>query len=249
MFQESQVGLKTTKRMRTQSCTANVVTPRHLLMMSNIVSDSQKFDFKTIKVEHPYFDRKRYKTMSSKRVKRIFESPVPEFAKEYVVSCPDSKKYHSKSSLSTQVKSKDRLSQTCQIIKENNDKVLIERKKKDTKKKRDFKWMDMEKEPTLNKIFRLYKPQILNFKDKSKIRVFATVSNGVKRSKAKLMKSLKQLNDIDLKKYKEKVEVEVEEVEKTREITKEYDRPAATYGEKIWRLNEVSILNLETLTN
>lgn len=249
MSQESQVELKTMKKMRTQSCTTKVVTPRHLLMMSSIVSDSHKFDFKTIKSEHPYFDRKRHKTMISKSVKNNFDSPVPEFAKEYVVSCPDSKKYQSKSSLSTQVKSKDRLSQTCQIIKENNDKVLSGRKKKDTKKKRNFKWMDMEKEPTLHKIFRLYKPQILNFEDKSKIRVFSTVSNGVKRSKAKLMKSLKQLNDIDLKKYKEKVEIEVEEVEKTREITKEYDRPAATYGEKIWRLNEVSILNLETLNN
>lgn len=249
MFQERQTGLKTMKNMRTQSCTAKVVTPRHLLMMSNIVSDSQKLDFKNINSEHAYFDRKKHKTMISKRVNNFFGSPVPEFAKEYVVNYSDSKKYNCKSSLSTQVKSKDRLSQTYQIIKENNDKVLSGRKKNDNKKKRNFKWM--EKEPTLHKIFRLYKPQILNFNEKSKIRVFATVSNGVKRNKAKLMKSLKQLNDIVLEKYKEKVEIEieVEEVQKTREITKEYNIPTATYGEKVWRLNEVSILNLETLNN
>ncbi|OMJ70224.1 hypothetical protein SteCoe_31854 [Stentor coeruleus] len=234
--------LASTEKLRKKYYTSKPVTPKHLLEMSYIVKNSSSFLRETTQFSdiQGIINRKRPNTASYKRKNKIITSPVPEFAKDYILSCMDSKKTTSKSMLSTQAKSKDRLSQTCLIQNENTSQIVFGSEKKD--KRRYSKRINIEKEPTLNKILRLYKPQILNFKDKSKIRIFATISIEARKSKEKMIKNMKRLNKLELKKSKEKCESKTVEVETPKEVIHNYDKPAATYGEKLWRLNEVSIL-------
>ena len=99
------------------------------------------------------------------------------------------------------------------------------------------------KEPVLHKILRLYKPKIMNFKDRSKIRRYTTESIAVKRSKEKMLHSFKLLNQTFRKVNHKKKEVEEQNFETIIKY-EEIDRPAVTFGEKLWKLNEISVLNL-----
>lgn len=237
--------LASTQELTKKYYSSKPVTPEYLLQMSYIGKNSSNFLRDNVKLSgtQAIINRERPNTVNYKRTNKTFTSPVPEFVKDYIVSCMDSKKTTSKSNLSTQAKSKDRFSQTCLIQKENTSRVVFASKKKD--KKRYSKMFDKSKEPALHKILRLYKPQILNFKDKSKIRVFSTISIEAKKNKEKLIKNLKRPNKLELKKGKKKYEPRVEEAETPKKFIYNYEKPAATFGEKLWRLNEVSILNTE----
>jgi hypothetical protein len=101
------------------------------------------------------------------------------------------------------------------------------------------------REPTLHKILRLFRPQIMKFKEKSKIQVFTTVSPAVRKSKEKLQRSLKILNEVHRKKKKPPKEISIEVFEKPLDYKIDLNRPAITFGEKLWKLNEISVLNLE----
>lgn len=218
------------------------ITPKKLLLMSSM---TKKINLgictSKIKAEdHEYFDLEIRKITRHKKGKKDCKSPIPEFAREFVVDCVEKKKAVSKSLLSTQVKFKESL--------ENEDLKKSFRKKSACEVKKVVKNLvkdeDEEKEPTLHKIFRLYKPQILRFKDKSKIRVFSTVTPEARKSKEKFIQSLRKLNKLGMKKNKKKVLGKKDKKDNNRQTLKDYKMPAFTYGEKLWRLSEASAVQI-----
>lgn len=184
-----------------------------------------------------FLTQSRPQTTSHKRPIKKPESPIPEFAQEFVHNCSKSKPVCNRSVKSISLQSRESLNARA------TPKKALSRQASNQKSKSNIQPADC-KEPTLHKILRLYKPQILHFEDKSRIRVFTTVSRAVKKSKIRLIKNSQLLNRVFGKKYREKQEEVIEVNEKNREPIIEYPKPAVTYGEKLWRLNEVSVLNL-----
>jgi hypothetical protein len=85
----------------------------------------------------------------------------------------------------------------------------------------------------------------MKFKEKTHIQVFTTVSPAVRKSKAQLQRSLKLLNDVHRKKKKNHKDISIEVLDQPIECKLDFNRPAITYGEKLWKLNEITMINLE----
>lgn len=172
------------------------------------------------------------------------DSPVPEFAKEFLHSGQTTVLNQRKNSYSKRG-SNPSTSPSCK----NSFKTLIKAQSKgpisksNTRSKSNLSVTD-SKEPTLHKILRLFKPQIMKFKEKSHIQVFTTVSPAVKKSKVKLSRRLELLNEVHRKKKRPAKELSVEVFEPQEQYINDYTRPAITFGEKLWKLNEISVLNL-----
>ena len=162
-------------------------------------------------------------------------SPVPEFAKEYIIDPAPTKKVLKKSKLYSKSSSKSKIPQTPTSKK---SKVLIPKQNSKSAIVSD------KKEPSLHKILRLFRPQIQSFVHKSKIQVFSTVSPKVKKSKAKLLDYEKSFKKLKPKKKEKKVPLNLNSIEPITSFN-DYSKPAFTFGEKLWRLNEISIFNIE----
>ena len=170
------------------------------------------------------------------------ESPLPEFAEEFVYHVPKSatrKRYH--------YDSKRPLIPSAPVsVKSSSKKLILTPSKSAIKSKSKSQLLKSDcKESTLHKILRLYRPQVMKFKEKTHIQVFTTVSPAVRKSKAQLQRSLKLLNDVHRKKKKPPKELSIEVLDKPLEYKLDFGRPAITYGEKLWKLNEITMINLE----
>ncbi|OMJ93330.1 hypothetical protein SteCoe_3682 [Stentor coeruleus] len=92
-------------------------------------------------------------------------------------------------------------------------------------------------------IFHLYKPQILHISPRSKIRIYTTIN-----LTQNLPKKIPRKNPSLLMKTYCKPSIQGQKSpDDSALIVKdpvEYVKPAMTFGEKLWRLNEVSIFNM-----
>lgn len=219
------------------------VTPKKLTMFRKSYMTPQD-----TKSKIPAFEN--FETVSKKNSKnqilnktQQLDSPVPEFAKEFVYSNPTSKIQNRKNSHFKRYfdSSPPSCKNSFKHLRKTPSKTPVS--KSNTRSKSNLSVTD-PKEPTLHKILRLFKPQIMKFKDKSHIQVFTTVSSAVKKSKVKLSRRLQILNEVHRKKKSPPKELSVEVFEPQESYLKDYTRPALTFGEKLWKLNEISVLNI-----
>jgi hypothetical protein len=166
---------------------------------------------------------------------------IPEFAREYVLGLSDSRQPGVFPIHSARIVSKDSFTKL-NTPRPNSSAPGKIRKPQPKPKLKPETFMH---KCTLNDILNAYHPQILNFDDKSKIKVFTTVSKAVKRSKARLQRTMELLNRKYQKRKKVGGDMAEESEEKVYEIEHPYNKPAITFGEKLWRLNEMSVLQIK----
>ena len=176
-------------------------------------------------------------TVNNKEAVKAITSPVPEFAKEYLRSNPQPKvrPRSCKSPACSQQASKKSMNTGTPHTRGNNSHRMLSAHSRVLNN-------SFQQEPTLHKILRLFKPQIRIFHDKDKIKRFSTETPAVKKSKAKLISSYKHYRRFN-KKDKRKQEESRGNTPEMLALTEQFDRPAATCGEKLWKLKELSILN------
>lgn len=159
-------------------------------------------------------------------------SPMPSRFQEFIEKNLDNHKLSLRNSYNSLMQqSKSRIA----ISKSGNERSSSQQSKTGT--------VDAGRRHPEPQIFHLYKPQILHISPRSKIRIYTTVNltqnlpkKIPRKSPSLLMKNYckpsiqgqKQLDD-DSPIIKDPVE---------------YVKPAMTFGEKLWRLNEVSIFNM-----
>ena len=179
-------------------------------------------------------DRKRVFTADNKQ--RKTQSPVPEFAKEYVQEDIFPQKLTFKQPyVSLQNKSKPRIL-TSKPIKQRIS--ITEDKKKISKT--SSKQLSQTQE---RKVSQLYKPQILYLSPRSKIRIYSTINIGEIRPQKSPQKNLNLILK-NLSKPHLILNKPNEETCQAIDEPIEYIKPALTFGEKLWRLNEVSIVSM-----
>lgn len=158
-------------------------------------------------------------------------SPVPDFAKEYLNWNPPKKV---KARPNSQKASKKEIAVSPAVQQKKNCRISHSQSKTLSYSLQDS---------TLNQIFRFFKPQIQNFTDKDKIRRFSTETLAVKKSKAKLLEYSQKFRKNPKKSKKNKAK-NITEGPNNLKNPKEFDRFAETFGEKLWKLHELSVLNL-----
>jgi hypothetical protein len=213
--------------------------PHHLNLSCNtFLNVTQVIPDSHLQIQSPFPARKRPSTAKNTKKKIRGTTPVPEFASEYLYK-PYRFKKNTKSSFLDPKKSSNQ--KTSNSLPPKKIKIV-----KKTLKKRPQSTKNSEKEPALNQILRLFKPQVQNLSEKNNFKVFPTVSIGVKRSKANLLRHLKILSrhkpSLELPTY-EKITLKEEKIQEIKDF-KGYSKPAETFGDKLWRLNEVSVINI-----
>lgn len=212
--------------------TSKPVTPKTLIMMStglNTVNTPQqrRMDF---------VSKTRHKTQTIQLAKP--DSPVPGFVKEYLVSEELRKgKNDGKSCkrLKSQMTQKSVIDQLTQRVKTTQPQV-----RRQVKTWRDE---DLSKKGGFGecKVFRIYKPQVIEISPRSKFTIYSTVqlsnTSPLKRIQGACFATGLALKPVTGGSKGEESEVEVVE-------SKDYLKPALTFGEKLWRLNEVSIFSM-----
>lgn len=164
------------------------------------------------------------------------ESPLPEFIKEYVqgpVLCKNTTKNHTiplDNQVFTDNKYKSRVSTSKPSKQRDSDDNYHRKSKSSEQSIKNYE----------NSVFRLYKPQIIQFSPRSNIKLYSTFNLTQKKVKKKPNRPhiLRNVHKpiIPSQKNAEDDKITIPE-------PKEYLKPALTFGEKLWRLNEISIFN------
>ena len=212
--------------------TSKPVTPKTLFMMStglNSVSTPQQH-----RIE---FTRKpRNKTQTNKLAKP--DSPLPGFVKEYLVneelreSKIDERSFKRLKSQMTQI---SQVTQMTQRVKTTQAQVR--------RRQRMWREEDLRKEEIVkeSRVFRIYKPQVIEISPRSKFTIYSTIqlsnTSPLKRIQGGSLGTGQVLKSATGVSKGEETLAEVLE-------SKDYLKPALTFGEKLWRLNEVSIFSM-----
>lgn len=185
-------------------------------------------------------ERKRIFTATCN--KRSNKSPVPAFAKEYVQSASTtaSKTVLRPHHLMAKPKPKTVKPQKTREKKEKSE--MRSGKTPLSSHKRSNTHVEDLNKTQENKIFRMYKPQILHFSPRSKIKIYSTVNFG--ETIVKPQKRDINLTLLNLSKPQISCQKHLEEDSQVQYEPIEYLKPAMTFGEKLWRLNEVSIFSM-----
>lgn len=102
---------------------------------------------------------------------------------------------------------------------------------------------DTDKKHPESQIFHLYKPQVLHISPRSKVRIFSTINLTQSFEKKSPKKNPSPL----IPSFVKPTLINQKSPEDTKPLIREpigYVKPAMTFGEKLWRLNEVSIFSM-----
>ena len=203
--------------------TSKPVTPKTLIMMSTgLTAGNSPLQFRT-----NFVSQTRRKTQSISLPKP--DSPLPGFMKEYLINCD------LRASRRIGKAQKDQQDRKAQRVRTTQPQVR--------RKERMWKDEGLRKEDCVqeSKVFRIYRPQVIEISPRSKFTIYSTVN----LTNTSPLKRIQRCN-FDMGQTAkvttagtrgEEVEVEVGE-------SKDYLKPALTFGEKLWRLNEVSIFSM-----
>lgn len=204
-------------KARPMTQTSKPVTPKTLIMMSTGLSTA----YSPVQLRMDFAGQTRRKTQSIHLPQH--ESPLPGFMKEYLVGADlkASKKIF-KAKGQARVK-------TTQPQCRRKQRIRFE----ETGKRQDM--------PQECKVFRIYRPQVIEISPRSKFTIYSTVN----------LTNTSPLKRVERCRFEVKQNVKVLTVgtkgeDSSVELTDcgDYLKPALTFGEKLWRLNEVSIFSM-----
>ena len=210
------------------------ITPKSLSMHS--IVDFTRSPLALVTLSNP---TKAIKILENRRVsttaynKHRSISPVPAFAKEYI-------KADSVTASKTKIKSiyatlKIKSKPVTGSSKRSKTKLIVplsSQRRSNTLNQTQINNSEG------NKIFRLYKPQTVHFSPRSKIQIFTTMDVGDPHTPKPLKKTINLLLN-NSPKPRHLHPTQNEEVHHIPDKPIDYPKPAITFGEKLWRLNEV----------
>lgn len=208
------------KKERIGQFPAKPVTPKSLMMMTaGNVAQVVPYKIRSMYLEEPQMKA------SSKAAFKKPASPLPDFMKEYL-------------------QSKEKVKVERQSSLHGTQRVKTTRPMKFRRIHKSFEYRAQTSPQKDNsKVFRIYKPQIIEISPRSKIKIYSTVNLSNTAPLKKIEKFSLNVNStlkpsVNNTKHEETTQMLTE--------TTEYIKPAMTFGEKLWRLNEVSIFSMIT---
>ena len=206
------------KKERNSLNSAKPVTPKTLMMLSSRQSSTTTpRKFRMMQMEEIQ-TRNASKGTFKKPV-----SPLPDFMKEYL-------------------QNQEKVRVQRQSTLHGSQRVQTSKPQRSRKTNKSIQERAQTSPETVNpRVFRIYKPQIIEISPRSKFKLYSTVnlSNTAPRRKIEKINlnfSSTLKPSVNNSKIEETTQIMTENIE--------YIKPAMTFGEKLWRLNEVSIFSM-----
>jgi hypothetical protein len=194
------------------------VTPKTLMVLPGGLTETRPVH--RLNEKNNTLDRKK---LEIKETFQRDQETLPEFMKEYVQFEIGNRKKEGKSEKTTRVQTT----------------------KPQSRKRKDFQSFrpqsSPKKENRESRVFRIYQPQVIEISPRSKFKIYSTacLTNTVP------LKKVQKFNfSLNFSQKQQTGQTKVEESSLVLNEPTDYLKPAMTFGEKLWRLNEVSIFSM-----
>lgn len=206
------------KKERNNFISAKPVTPKTLMMLtSGQVSQVTPYRYRMMQMEEIQT------SVASKATFKKPVSPLPDFMKEYL-------------------QNQEKIRVRRQSSLHGSQRVQTSKPQRNRKVNQSIQERaQTSPEKANNRVFRIYKPQTIEISPRSKFKIYSTLN----LSNIAPMKKIQKVNLNFSSTLKPSVNnTKLEETTQMMTENAEYIKPAMTFGEKLWRLNEVSIFSM-----